>query len=324
MSGGAGRLRALLESRLFSFVFDHLKTGDLARSYRRGQRLSRLGPRLQRRDWDWTIKSLQLVFGPALDEKRCRRLAGLVYENLFHTLADGLHCGEVRATTAGLEKLLAAHESGRGVIVCGMHLGSWDIGLRELCATGVPTAVVYRPTANPRIRQRMREIGGAWGVRWIRLDDPWSLVRWLRDGHVLSIMCDQTPGERGVCASFLGVRTVFPQGPARLALRLGAPVVIGIHVREGPGDVTTRCESIIDPRLARSAQRPAEDLTRRIAQAFEPWLLEYAEQYNWACPIWRHRPAGGMWDLAEANETIRGGTSSAFAPLSARVQRLIT
>jgi len=323
MSAWSRRLGTAIENRLFGFVFDHLRSGDLGQAYRRGRRLAKIGPRLQRQDWSWTLKSLQLIFGPALDDAKTRRLALRVYENFFHTIAEGLHSNELRTTRSGFEKIVAAHEQGRGVIACGLHLGSWDVGLEQLAAIGIPTAVVYRPPRASSIGDRMQEMGATWGVRFIRQDDVWSMVRFLKQGHMLSILCDQTPRDPGVVASFLGVRARFPQGPARLALRLNALVVAGVHVRERPGEVKVHCESVIDPQQSRSTDKPLEDLTRKIAAAFEPWILDYAEQYNWSCPIWRQKPGGGMWGLDDPNETIRGDAAETHAPLSDRVRSLI-
>jgi KDO2-lipid IV(A) lauroyltransferase len=323
MSARPSAVREHLEYRLLRALFDHLRRHDLSRSLRRGRRLSRVSPLLARSQRKWGVKSLRLVFGQALDGARCRRLLRRVFENYFYTLVEGLRSDDVAISATGFDGLASAHAGGNGVIACGMHLGSWDVGLRQLSRVGLPTALVYRPARDARVRRLLHEARAGWGVRWIGLDDAWSAVRALRDGHVLCLLCDQCPGDRGVTAEFLGVPVRFPQGPARLGLRLGSPLVPVVHIREGPGRVRVHCEPPIDPRPSRDARAPASHLTRRLAAAFEPWVVEYAEQYNWCYPIWRQRPGGGHWRLADPNATIRGAESAGTPPLAARVVRLL-
>jgi KDO2-lipid IV(A) lauroyltransferase len=64
-------------------------------------------------------------------------------------------------------------------------------------------------------------------------------------------------------------------------------------------------------------------LTRRLNAAFEPWILEYAEQYNWLHPRWRFRPDGSVWTLRTTEAEMAAARTTPYALPSERLLRVI-
>lgn len=134
-----------------------------------------------------------------------------------------------RIEVAGLDHLMRALEAGRGCLLLGSHLGSYEV-LRHF-ARGCPVPVrpmMYRRNAgvlsglldrlDPLQRERVIEIG-----------PPESLLRAreaLARGEIVGILGDREPaGGRVATVPFLGAPAAFPTGPMLLIAALGAPVV---------------------------------------------------------------------------------------------------
>ena len=159
------------------------------------------------------------------------------------------------------------------------------------------------------------------GVTWIDSSKPREVIRAIETDQVVAVMTDlNTAG--GVRASFLGMDAFCPPGPARLAARYGVPVVAGMAIREGPGKALLWCTEPLAPPSADDADGMF-DFTKRLNEAFEPWVIEYAEQYNWLHPRWRTRPDGTNWSTRTPLETMWAARTEPFPPLAERVQRLI-
>lgn len=119
---------------------------------------------------------------------------------------------------------------GHGVLFASAHLGPWERVAATLAASGLPLVVVTREPYDPRFAPLFERLRGGRGVRAIARGAPGaaaSLLRTLRRGEVLGIPMDLASRVPSVEVPFLGVPAPTPVGPARLALRTGAAVVVG-------------------------------------------------------------------------------------------------
>jgi KDO2-lipid IV(A) lauroyltransferase len=188
---------------------------------------------------------------------------------------------------------------------------------------GLPLAVVYRKATNPLSDREFQAVRASYGAEWIDADDPIKMVKALREGKVLGLMTDlDTPGS-GVVADYLGLKAMCPPGPARLALRYGCPIIPCIFVRDGEASATVHFEPRLEPTDSDNGESALVRLTKRINTTFEPWVLEYAEQYNWLHPRWRYRPDGRTWQHTDPIESQWAERVSPFPQLSERVRRII-
>lgn len=152
---------------------------------------------------------------------------------------------------SGLDDLNAVLAQGRGCILLGSHLGSFEV-LRALGRDApVPVkALMYRGTSralstfmealDPAIRRDVIEIGSPDAMLRVRE----SLAR----GEVVGILADRAPGARRFAtAEFLGSPAPFPTGPAALASALDAPVVLFFGLRNRLRDYQVTLEPIDTP-----------------------------------------------------------------------------
>lgn len=132
------------------------------------------------------------------------------------------------------ECLEAAIAEGRGVVFASAHLGPWERVAASLVSPAqtspIDLTVVAREPYDPRLRRVYERLRGARGVRTVyrgASGAPAALVRVLRRGGVLGIPMDLASRVPCVDVPFLGAPAPTPVGPARLALRTGAAVVVG-------------------------------------------------------------------------------------------------
>jgi KDO2-lipid IV(A) lauroyltransferase len=275
--------------------------------------------------WRWALRNLEIVFGPQLDVRARARLARIAWEQHLGSYLEGLRHDDVSVNTVNTDSLRSAYGEGRGLVVCGVHLGSWEPIIRFFPDEGIPHACVYRKAANPLSEREFQAQRASYRTEWIEASNVTAMVRVLKKRHVLVMMTDLNTTVGGVPAEFLGLTAMCPRGPAQLAVRLQCPIMPATSIRDRDATVTFQCGSRIDPpECAKEKEEQAiRGLTRRINLTFEPWVVEFAEQYNWFHPRWRSRPDGRTWRVNDPVEEQWAERVSAFPKLSERVRRLL-
>ena len=197
-----------------------------------------------------------------------------------------------RITAEGLGLVDTVVAKGRGCVLLGAHLGSFEV-LRSLRhrAPAPVRPVMYRRNAGaltalldrlaPDLRDSIIEIG-----------DPDSMLRVKESvdrGEIVGILADRSPGtHKKVAAPFLGSPAAFPVGPFILAHSVGAPVVLFRAVRLGPRRYHVRFEPFADRIVLRRASRD-RDLQDWVGR-YAAWLEAScrAHPYNWFnfFPFW--------------------------------------
>ena len=329
------RLRHTWEWRLLRGLMAFVRLGDIESAYKRLHGLSWPLRKVLRSEWYWTLFNLKLVYGPHITETQRYRLATIAFENMIRSHLDGMRIGDFQCGTQEhkqqLQPLSEAFSLGRGVILCAVHLGSWEVGLKTLASLGFPTHVVYRHANNPLSEQAFIEIRAPYGVQWIRRDDPRRIMRTLREKKLLLLMTDINQRQDGIPAPFLGVPAMCPAGAARLAGRFQCPLVPAVCLREGPGRVRFLATAAIEPLSGCQNDLKAQiAMTTQINRSLEPWIHTYAEQYNWLHARWRTRPDGSLWQRMHTKQessrmlaSLDMARTSPYPVLSERVQQLL-
>jgi KDO2-lipid IV(A) lauroyltransferase len=226
---------------------------------------------------------------PALEDKERRDLVGRCFVQL------GEHLGETIALLRGPEAmppLPLSHEAhalladaraeGRGVLFASAHLGPWERVAASLVAAGVPLVALARESYDPRFSRLYERLRAAHGVRVVWRGAPGAagrILRALRAGDVLGVPMDLRSRVTSCMAQFLGHPAPTAVGPARIALRSGAPVVVGTAARQADGSLAitaTRIPVLDLPPDGTAAEvltaRINAELSRRIAALPHAWV----------------------------------------------------
>lgn len=168
---------------------------------------------------------------------------------------------------------------GRGVVFASAHLGPWERVAATLVAAGLPLSVVTREAYDPRFDALYTQLRGGRGVQAIPRGTPGAgkrMLRVLRSGGVLGIPMDLASRVPSVDAPLLGRPAKTPSGPARLALRTGAAVIVATV--DVVGDVTaTRIDT---------ASLDETTLTKRINDALSERIRAIPEAWVWMHDRW--------------------------------------
>jgi predicted LPLAT superfamily acyltransferase len=174
-------------------------------------------------------------------------------------------------------------EGGRGAVLLGAHLGSFDV-MRLYAASDSPIDIhvmmytAHAPRIN-RVFERLDRRSGASGVRVHAVPiEPGAFHHALRArelvraGHVVALLADRMPPgapPRTCTVTFLGERVRLPRSPFALAHALACPVLVMAGLCTGRRRYEIRIAQLSpvrDPRV------PREIAIDRLAQQYAGWL----------------------------------------------------
>ena len=203
----------------------------------------------------------------------------------------------------GLERYQAACETGRGVAVISLHLGSWERGLAAGNSLGYPMALLAEYLRPPQLFERVVGSRRAQGVRIVPIDVAAirgaddvtkrrlgaaamrDVLRILKSGGAIALAMDRDLVGNGEPFPFFGADAPIPVGVVDAAMRAGS-VILPVVLPRIPGGVGVT----VHPEIAyeRGAPRGAElhRVVREILAIFEAEILEHPEQWHVLDPIW--------------------------------------
>jgi predicted LPLAT superfamily acyltransferase len=161
---------------------------------------------------------------------------------------------------------------GKGLLLLGAHVGSWEIGGHLLGRRfGVPVNVVVLEKDEARIRRMYDQALAGKQFRLLSTDGhplrSIPIAAALRRGEIVCLLGDRSFGGADLPAEFLGGTARFPTGPYQLAAATGAPVFQVFVVRERLGHYRF---FTFPPRIL------GRELLRAGSEALQPHVDEYA------------------------------------------------
>jgi KDO2-lipid IV(A) lauroyltransferase len=188
------------------------------------------------------------------------------------------------------ECLAEAVAEGRGVVFASAHLGPWERVAASLVAAGFPLTVVAREPYDPRLSrvyERLRADRGVCAVYRGRPGAATRMVRVLRAGGILGIPMDLRTRAASIDVPFFGVPAPTPVGPARLALRTGAAVVVGTVAPDPSGGPGAIAISFVRLATAQATGTDVTDLSARINAELSARIRALPDQWPWMHRRWR-------------------------------------
>lgn len=192
----------------------------------------------------------------------------------------------------GYARLIDAHRLGRGVILALPHLGNWDFGGAWLATQGLPVAAVAETIEPPELFEWFTSFRRELGLEIIPLDAKagTAVLRALKAGKVVGLICDRDIGGGGVEVEFFGERTLLPAGPATLALRTGAPLLPAAIYLEGAGGHLGVVRPAIPTDRTASLRDDVTRVTQALARELEALIRRAPEQWHLFQPNWPSDP----------------------------------
>ena len=201
-------------------------------------------------------------------------------------LTRGLQRFDIR--TFGLDQLNQTLELGRGVLLLGSHLGSFEVlRVLSLKRPDVQVRVVLDVAQNPALTRMLSSLNPAIAKTVIDAgQDPTAVVLAIKEtleaNGVVTLLGDRArPGESTTPTPFLGSPAPFPNAPWLIANALKVPVALCFGLYRGGNRYDLYFEAFAERiTIARSARQAAlSELTQRYAQRLEHHAR--LAPYNW-------------------------------------------
>lgn len=260
-----------------------------------GAFLGKLAWRIDREHRRIALKNIELAVGLAVNKSQSQKLVKMVYLNLGRSMAEFFYMPRVKRSylegyvhIEGKEILDSALAQGKGVILVLGHFGNWELNNAIYGLLGYPITAVAFKQNNPLTDKVINQYRQCQGVRVIYDQTPYSeLAAILRKGQILALVADQDAGSHGVFVDFLGRPASTAKGPAVLALRTGAPLIVSLLIRQ-----KNNCHHLIFKgplKIVRSGEFK-NDLwlnTRSWSRVIEDSIRDYPDQWFWLHRRWK-------------------------------------
>jgi phosphatidylinositol dimannoside acyltransferase len=183
----------------------------------------------------------------------------------------------------GLEHLRAAAHGGKGAIIALPHLGNWEPAALSGQRAGIEILAVAERLRNRLLTNWFTSLRSQFGIT-IVLAGRGSMKKieeGIARGAAVSLLCDRDLSGRGIKTEFFGEETTLPAGPAALALRTGAPLLLAASYFTPTGHHLVLQRLDLPPEATE-----VEEVTRLIATGLEHLIRQAPEQWHLLQPNW--------------------------------------
>jgi phosphatidylinositol dimannoside acyltransferase len=182
----------------------------------------------------------------------------------------------------GLEHLREAFNDQKGVVIALPHIGSWEWGGAFLNTIGMPMTAIAEQLEPPELFELFRSKRESVGIHIEPLNDNAGkvLLNTLQQGGIVGLVADRDIVGGGIEVDFFGHRVTLPAGPATLALRTGAPLLVAACF-QGPKHqhhavISAPLSSVREGRFREDVER----VTQLVARELEHLIRRAPEQWH--------------------------------------------
>ena len=246
-----------------------------------------IAPRLHRQER--ALRNLAIAF-PELSQAERKRIAGAMWENLGRTFGESFHLKQIVAQKRiRFEPMEQLEEIIRGgpCVVCGMHLGNWELVAYASKLMGVPFSGVYQRLSNPFMDEESRKLRAFLYDGGLLPKTPVtarSLMKAAKSGGYPAFLADLRD-DNGAAVPFFGAPALATVFPALLARKTGLPLYAGAAFREPKVRFVIRGARVEAPHT----DDPAADAvaaTAALHAQFEAFIRQAPEQWMWTHRKW--------------------------------------
>lgn len=263
-------------------------------SYRIALFFSDLHYIFSRKDRRITKENLRVIF-PDKPDSEIQLIRIMIFRNFAKYLVDFFRFSKLdtnyiknKVKIENIHYIDEVLSKGKGAITVTAHLGNWELGGVVIALLGYPFWAVALPHKDKRVDKFFNFQREAKGVKVIPLGKAVrQSLSVLRENKVLALVGDRDFTEKGLVLNFFGKPTIFPQGPAAMALKTGATIVPGFMVRNEDDSFTLRFENPVDFIPTGDRNKDLIGLTAQFRDIFEEYIKKYPEQWYVFRKFWK-------------------------------------
>jgi KDO2-lipid IV(A) lauroyltransferase len=196
---------------------------------------------------------------------------------------------KVNMAMFGMNHIEDALAEGKGCIVSSAHLSNWELGAAALSILGgkkITASVAMHRYGKINDLFRRERTGKGIRVADMEKDAARVMLHALRRNEIVGVMGDRDPTEQGVMIEFFGRPCRFPQGPARLSLATGAPVVPVFCLRRSNDSFSMMFLPPIPIATEGTREERVRAMTQRFADIIAETIKLFPEQWGVFYPFW--------------------------------------
>lgn len=277
----AGLLCPLIPARLGYWLFARI--GDLVFRFTAGKQRT-------------YFHNLSRVLGDQASPAELNGVARRAFQNLLKNYFDLFRWHRISkprlmtqlAGLHGFEHMENAVKQGKGVIAGSGHFGAWDLVI-NLAAVYLETEVIV---PNERLKpeklfQYVLGLRSEQGIHIVPLDvAPRLMIKALRAGKIVGLAYDRDITHTGPIVDFFGAPAQLPDGAVQLALKYGAPVIIGFSVRQPDNRSVVYVEPPFEFENTGDLHHDIQAGVQKIAAVLERYIRQYPDQWLMFQPVW--------------------------------------
>lgn len=245
---------------------------------------------------DVVLSNLRIAF-PHLSEDEVKKTARRCYDGFAATLVEILSLPSMTEKDFlsyvycdNLEQINEVRKQGNGLILMTAHFGNWEY---SAIAMGIllnyPLMVVVKGQRNTLVDDWMNRYRARFGNRPVHLGVAIKQIfREIEDKGIVAIVGDQRGPSDGLTVKFFGRDTKVYPGPAALALKSGAPILMGFMTRRPEGGYRFHMNPISKDNLPENRDEQIKELTQRHIKMLETQLTKYPDHWLWMHNIWKY------------------------------------
>ncbi|MFN2145365.1 MAG: lysophospholipid acyltransferase family protein [Anaerolineales bacterium] len=215
--------------------------------------------------------------------------AGRFYFDFYHLVQKPVRQAkkQVRIPEEVYEKIAAVQQSGRGVVLAGMHTGNFDLGMVALAADRLEITALSASNPNDayKVQNKLRTKSG---LELLPIT-PGSLkkaIRLLRDGGIVATGMDWPHPEETCHTEVFGKPAYVPLGTARLALLSNAVTMVVSFYRKPDGTDSVTISEPIEVIHTGDREKDIAENTAAYMKIFEEFVQQNPDQWMMYHEFW--------------------------------------
>jgi KDO2-lipid IV(A) lauroyltransferase len=240
------------------------------------------------------LANLRVILGPTASEKRIRRDMRRTFSNFGKFFGEFLgferFAGpflDEHVDIVGEEHLRGALAEGKGVVLNSGHFSNWELGAAAMARKGYTVMGVALPHPDPVLDVYVNRQRHSRGYYVVPTEGAYrKCIAALGRNEIACFVGDRDVGLGGVEVQFFGRRTPFPQGPARIALASGAPVIPAFVIRRSDDSYAVSLEPPLRVPTSGSRRDKAQVMTQAFATIVERYVRLFPTQWGVFFKCW--------------------------------------
>jgi KDO2-lipid IV(A) lauroyltransferase len=235
-------------------------------------------------------KNFEIVFGNRYSAKERDRILYNSYVNFGRSMVE--FTLQSRFTPSCLRNIVDmsdaisledTRESKNGAILVTGHLGSWELLGASLVAHKFPIDFLVGEQSNKKVDKMMNNMRKRMMIGIIHMGVAVrGVLRSLKKGRMVALLSDQDAGHAGIEVEMFDQKVMTPSGPAAFHLKTGAPIIVGIIVRQDDKySHKLYTEKIDMPCLTGENKEDVEIITQLYTDKLAAYIEKYPEMWFW-------------------------------------------